>query len=374
MTSSPRNAHSPWPLAVELPAAPARVIPERAPSSPRLPMDWRWTDSLGVALMGRGLPAATAAWARAAERGGLGSVWIIEDYFHPGAYALAGAAAGATERVAVGLGVVNPYTRHPALVAMETAALAAMAPGRVVLGLGSSNRRWIDAQMAIPFKTPLRGLREGTEIARRLLAGERVTVAGECFSAHDVALDSPAPSPVPILLGVKGPRALALAAEIADGVLGSVLTSPAHVRRVRAATAGARPPHGRFAVAAYLPMAVGDDGAAARGRVRSLLARYLGVLHGQSILLDAGVEPARSQPFRDALAARRSAADLVGDDLIDVLAVAGTPAQCHAALARLADAGLDTPIAILPPGPPGEDQIAEIARALAPAWREITGR
>ncbi len=99
-------------------------------------MDWRWTDSPGVALMGRGLPAATAAWARAAERGGLGSLWIIEDYFHPGAYALAGAAVAATERATVGLGVVNPYTRHPALVAMETAALAAMAPGRVVLGLG----------------------------------------------------------------------------------------------------------------------------------------------------------------------------------------------------------------------------------------------
>src|SRR5262245_1054379 len=334
-------------------------------------MDWRWSDSPGVALMGRGLPAGTAAWARAAERGGLGSVWIIEDYFHPGAYALAGAAAAATERVAVGLGVVNPYTRHPALVAMETAALAAMAPGRVVLGLGSSNRRWIDGQMAIPFKTPLRGLREGTEIARRLLAGERVTVAGECFSVYDVALDAPPPAPVPILLGVKGPRALALAAEIADGVLCSVLTSPAHVRRVRATAAAAGPRPVRFTVAAYLAMAVDDDGAAARARVRPVLARYLGVLHGQSILLDAGVDPARSQPFRDALSAHRSAADLVGDDLIDALAVAGTPAQCRAALARLAEAGLDTPIAVLPPGPPGPDQIATLARVLAPAWREI---
>jgi alkanesulfonate monooxygenase SsuD/methylene tetrahydromethanopterin reductase-like flavin-dependent oxidoreductase (luciferase family) len=338
-------------------------------------MDWRWTDSPGVALMGRGLPAATAAWARAAERGGLGSLWIIEDYFHPGAYALAGAAVAATERATVGLGVVNPYTRHPALVAMETAALAAMAPGRVVLGLGSSNRRWIDEQMAIPFKTPLRGLREGTEIARRLLAGERVTVAGECFSVHDVALEAGgAPAPVPVLLGVKGPRALALAAEIADGVLCSILTSAAHVRRVRAATAGARPASGRFAVAAYLPVAVDDDGAAARARVRPVLARYLGVLHGQSILLDAGVEPARSQPFRDALTVRHPAGDLVTDDLIDALAIAGTPAQCRAALARLADAGLDTPIAVLPPDKPGDQQIEDIARVLVPAWREIKNR
>ena len=94
----------------------------------------------------------------------------------------------------IGLGVVNPYTRHPALVAMETAALAGIAPGRVVLGLGSSNRKWIEAQMAIAFKTPLRGLREGVEIVRRLLDGQRVTYAGEVFSVHDVALDTPPPA------------------------------------------------------------------------------------------------------------------------------------------------------------------------------------
>src|SRR5258705_12782631 len=110
-------------------------------------MDWRWTESLGVALLGHGLPGRTTDWARAAERAGLGSLWVIEDYFDPGAYALAGAAAAVTERIAIGLGVVNPYTRHPALVAMETAALAGVAPRRVVLGMGRSNRKGIAGQM-----------------------------------------------------------------------------------------------------------------------------------------------------------------------------------------------------------------------------------
>ena len=77
--------------------------------------------------------------------------------------------------------------------------------------------------MAIPFKTPLRGLREGAEIVRRLLDGQRVTYAGEVFSIHEVALETPPVAPVPILLGVKGPRALALAAEVADGVHCSIL-------------------------------------------------------------------------------------------------------------------------------------------------------
>ena len=331
-------------------------------------MDSRWTASLGVALMGHGLPASAVDWARAAEQAGLGSVWIVEDCFQPGAFTLAGAVAAATERMAIGLGVVNPYTRHPALVAMETAALAGLAPGRVVLGLGSSNRRWIDEQMHIPFKTPLRGLREGTGIVRRLLAGERVTFAGECFTVDGVALDTPPPAPVPIVLGVKGPRALALAAEIADGVHCSVLTSPAHVRRVRRAAAGAGRP---FTVLAYVPMAVSADGQAARARVRPLLARYLGALHGQSILADAGLSPAATQPFRDALVTGRPAPELVTDEMIDTLAVAGTPAESRRALARLAEAGLDTPVAMLPAGAPVDEQLRELGRTLVPVWTEL---
>jgi 5,10-methylenetetrahydromethanopterin reductase len=329
-------------------------------------MDWRWTDSLGVALAGHGVPGRAAEWARAAERAGLGSLWMIEDYFHPGAYALAAAAAAVTERIVIGLGVVNPYTRHPALVAMETAALAGIAPDRVVLGLGSSNRKWIEAQMAIPFKTPLRGLREGVEIVRRLLDGQRLTYGGEVFSVHDVALETPPPAPVPILLGVKGPRALALAAEVADGVHCSVLTSPAHVRRVRATTSAAR---GDFTVIAYVPVAVADDAAQARAWMRPLVARYLGALHGQTILEDAGLGAARTQPFRDALASGQPASELVTDELMDAVAVAGTPAECRAALARWAEGGLDGVVAVVPEQADLGGQIERLGRELSPAWK-----
>jgi 5,10-methylenetetrahydromethanopterin reductase len=346
-------------------------------------MDSRWTASPGVALLGHGLPGSAVPWARAAERAGFASVWAIEDYFLPGAFALAGAVAAATERIGIGLGVVNPYTRHPALLAMETAALAGLAPGRVALGLGSSNRRWIDEQMAIPFKTPLRGLRESVEIVRRLLAGERLTFEGECFTVRDVVLETPPAFPVPIALGVKGPRALGLAGDLADGVVCSILGSPAHLRRVRALTGearrrrpavpdGADPPP--FAVLAYLPMSVGPDGRAARERVRPLLARYLGVLHGQSILADAGLAPADTQPFHDALLAHRPAAASVTDEMIDALAVAGTPEDCRRALARFAAAGLDAPVAVLPPGAPVAEQVRQLGETIVPAWRELAPR
>jgi len=335
-------------------------------------MDWRWTADLGVALAAHDAPPRVAGWARAAERAGLGSVWIIEDYFQPGAFALAGAAAGATERLAVGLGVVNPYTRHPVLVAMETAALAGIAAGRAVLGLGSSNRRWIEEQMGVPFRTPLAAVRESVEIVRRLLAGERLTFRGRCFTLEDVALEWMPKEPVPVLLGVKGPQALRLAGEVADGVHCSVLASPAHIRRVRTTTTAAGARAGGFRVIAYVLASVGDDGRQARAAIRAPLARYLGLLHGQSILADAGLDAARTRPFRDALGRGAPAADLVDDAIIDAVAVAGTPAHCARQLARWAEAGLDTPIAVVPPGADVGEQLALYARTLVPAWREAT--
>jgi 5,10-methylenetetrahydromethanopterin reductase len=335
-------------------------------------MDWRWTDSLGLALMGHGVPGRAIEWARAAERNGVGSVWIMEDYFGPGAYALAAATAAVTERSVIGIGVVTPYTRHPALLAMETATLAAMAPRRVVLGLGSSNRRWIEQQMGIGFKTPLRGVRESVDIVRRLLNGECVTYAGDVFTVSDVRLEAPPSDRVPILLGVKGPRALTLAADIADGVHCSILSSPAHVRRVRASTAGAG---ADFTVIAYVPVAVSDDGAQARAWMRPLVARYLGLLHGQSILEDASLHPARTQPFRDAfVAGRTAAADLVTQDMLDAVTIAGTPAECRAALARWAEAGVDAVVAVVPEAADLTGQLERIGRELSPAWKQLRCR
>jgi len=330
-----------------------------------------WAHSFGVALMGRQAPGRVTTWARAAERAGLGSVWIVEDYFFPGAFGLAGACAAVTERVAIGLGVVNPFTRHPAVVAMETATIAGMAPGRVVLGLGTSNRHWIEEQMGLPFKTPLVTLREGVGVVRRLLAGQRVTHEGSTFTLRDASLELAPDAPVPILLGVKAPKALALAGAIADGLHCSMLASPAHVRRVRTITTTAYRDAGRvgaFPVIAYVPMAVSRDRGQARSRVAPLLARYLGVLHGQSIVHDGGLDDVDTLPFRQALLYGEPATARVTEAMIDTYAIAGTPDDCRTSLRRWAEAGLDAPVAVPVPGPDVEEQIELYGRELAPYW------
>ena len=328
--------------------------------------------SPGIALIDPRGPRLVTQWARAAERAGLGSIWFIEDYFHPGAYSMAGAAAAVTERVTIGLGVVNPFTRHPAVLAMETAALAGVAPGRIVLGLGSSNRGWIQHQMGIPFAAPLQAVQEAVEIVRRLWAGERLDFDGRCFVLSGVKLDfAPAQSTLPILLGVKGPRAVTMAGMIADGILCSILCSPGHVRRIRASTSGRSP---RFTVAGYIPTLIDSDGARARRSIRPFLGRYLAFLHGQSILRDAGISEQETQAIREAVRAGRPVSDLVSDAMIDQLSVAGTPEECRGALARWAEAGLDTPVAVVPPDASLLEQIARVGTEIGPFWRELTAR
>ncbi len=335
----------------------------------------RGTHGLGLALAGEDAAAQVVERARAAERAGVDSLWFIEDYFQRGAFSLAGAAAAATARIGLGIGVVNPYTRHPALLAMETATLAAVAPGRVTLGLGTGVRRWVEDQMKIPAAMGLATLRDCVDVVRRLWHGERVSHIGPGFALDNVALEyKPAQPELPILLGVKGPRALALAGQIADGVVCSVMSSPAHVRRARETTEAARRRAGRtspFPILAYVPVALHRDSAAARQAVRPLLARYLAHLHGQTILIEAGVREAETQAIRDARAHGDSAAKLVTEDHIDTFALAGTPDQARERLRAWTEAGLDTPIAL----PVGEgdpmQQIKKIAEELGPWLKRL---
>jgi 5,10-methylenetetrahydromethanopterin reductase len=224
--------------------------------------------------------------------------------------------------------------------------------------------------MGIAFKSPLADLRESVEILRRLLAGERLDFHGERFHLDKVQLEFWPQERVPIVLGVKGPRARAMAGEIADGVLGSILSSPAHVRRLR--EAGAHRP--AFTVAAYTLMLIDDDGARARDRLKPMLAHYLGILHGQSILADAGLGADRTLPFREALLRGEDARHLVTDEMVDTLAVVGSPAECRQRLRSFTDAGLDTLIAVAPRSVDLTQQIARIGTELLPAWKEMRCR
>lgn len=333
-----------------------------------------WDHRVGVGLLGPDSADEIVRVACAAEEAGLGSLWLVEDRFNPAVFSMAGAAAAVTKRIVIAIGVVNPYTRHPVVLALEAASLAALAPGRIVLGLGGSRGSWIEDQIGIPYEMPLRTVRECVTIVRRLWSGERMAFEGKHFTVRDAKLQfTPAQPQLPIVLGFKGPKGLALAGEIADGVHCSNGSSPEHIHRVVATTGAARSSAGRtgeFAVSAYMTMAISKTREDARRRVRPLLAHILGVLHGQSILRDAGLTDDTTRPFRDAQRAGTPASHLVTDELIDAVAVAGTPDECRRSLRRWAEAGLASPVPLLTTAADRIEQIELIAREIVPFWAE----
>lgn len=173
---------------------------------------------LGIAFVPTLPPEKLGSLATAAEEAGLDEFWVWEDSFKQSGVASAAAALAWTQRITVAIGLLPVPLRNVALTAMEVATLARMFPERLVAGIGHGVQPWME-QAGARVASPLTLLREHADALRRLLAGERVTVAGRYVTLTDVALDWP-PSPAPpLMLGGTGPRSLALAAELGDGLL-----------------------------------------------------------------------------------------------------------------------------------------------------------
>src|SRR5216117_1930149 len=105
---------------------------------------------VGLGLAARGEVKDTVAWAERARAAGLESVWFHDSYFERDAVTYATAVASQVDGIKVGLGALNPYTRHPVLLAMTVSALDEMAPERILLGLGSALPLRL-GQMGVPY-------------------------------------------------------------------------------------------------------------------------------------------------------------------------------------------------------------------------------
>jgi 5,10-methylenetetrahydromethanopterin reductase len=314
------------------------------------------------------------ACAELAEKLGYGTYWVPEDYFFRGAFTVASAIACATRRMRVGLGVVNPYTRHPALIAMEISALAEVAEGRTVLGIGGGVRHWIETQMRIPYTKPGTAMREAIEIVRRMLRDESVTHQGKVFRTQQAKLSFPSPKPaLPVHLGVLGPKNLEMAGEIADGVLLSGMTSAAYARfaveHVRRGAERAGRALGDLEIGAFLPISISEDERSAREAVKPFLATLLGILAAEPqnpLVATPGTPPEELTRIGAAFAKGRAAAELVSDWMVDTFAIAGSPARCREGLAEIVAAGVSHPIAFEVPGVAPEQTIRAVHEHLMP--------
>jgi alkanesulfonate monooxygenase SsuD/methylene tetrahydromethanopterin reductase-like flavin-dependent oxidoreductase (luciferase family) len=172
-------------------------------------------------------------YARRVEERGLDELWVVEDLGFHGGFTQATAALAATTQISVGIGIAPAVVRNVAYASMEIATLAQMFPSRFHMGFGHGVDFWIESVGAAPSSW-LASLREIVIATTGLLAGDNVTLDGAHVHLSDVHLEHPAKVMPQISLGVRGPKSMALAAEVADGVIFAEWSGPRYLQQVRA--------------------------------------------------------------------------------------------------------------------------------------------
>ena len=294
-------------------------------------------------------------YARYAEERGFEAVWQAESRLVREATVPMAAFAAVTERIKVGSGVVNNWTRNVGLLAATFSTLDDLAPGRIVLGIGA----WWDplaAKVGITRARPLQAMRETVEATRRLLAMERVTFHGDFVHLDDVEIDivhgDRSPKAVPIYVGATGMKMMELAGEIADGVVLNYMVSPSYNARALDALAAGAARAGRSVPDLDRPQLVvcslDEDREAALDRARELLTQYLG--QQPHIMKASGVDPGLIEEIGKVLTwpagadEIRRAMKLVPDDAVQMISAAGTSEECRAKVREYVDAGCTCPI------------------------------
>jgi len=294
-------------------------------------------------------PAAvehTVEAARWAESLGYDDLWL-PDAGGVDALTLAGLVLAKTERIRVGVAVVPAYTRTPAVFAATLATLESAAPGRFVLGLGSSSHVMIEGWHGLPFDHPVARVRETVDLLRCMLAGEKTDFEGEVLSSHGYQ-QPPVAAPVPIHLAALRPRMIDLAAARAEGIILNLFPRAA-LPRVFDTIDAALARHGRdrsaIEVGTRISVTVTDDVDAARTAFRRGFIPYYATPSYNSFLTWAG-HPEAARAIREGWAARDRAAcyAAMDDALVDEIAIAGSAEHCQSRIRELHAAGITTPL------------------------------
>ena len=157
---------------------------------------------------------------RLGESLGYRNAWIPDQGFHRDPFVVVGHAAAGTSSIGLGVGITSPYTRLPVQIARAAATVDEVSSSRFKLGLGTANVANVLTPLGIPLDRPVGRLRDSISIVRSLLRGEPVNFESERDVLRNISLEfTPRRADVPIYIGTRGPGMLALAGEIADGVL-----------------------------------------------------------------------------------------------------------------------------------------------------------
>lgn len=311
--------------------------------------------------------------ARAAEEVGFDQLYVSNDLFLRSGPVILAAIAGATERIEIGSGILNPYTIHPAEIAMLAATMDELSGNRFNLGLAAGAADFLD-WVGLSHGKPLAAVRETVTAIRGLLAGERVPLDGEFLRwGEEAYLRFQAPRVTPIYLGAMGPRMLQLAGEIADGVL-PLLFPPEHYYAVRPlierGIEGRDPALGELDMPACIWVSLAEDAAAARHALAEKVA-YYGYALSPLILDRLGLTVADFDAVKQAIAVENDVEKAIGmvtDQMLQI-GVVGRPHDLITRLEPLVEAGADH-LSFGPPlGPDRLDAVHLLGRHVLPHFR-----
>ncbi|MGA7671248.1 MAG: LLM class flavin-dependent oxidoreductase [Nitrolancea sp.] len=305
--------------------------------------------------------------ARVAEASGFDQFWVSHDLFVRSAPVILAAVAQVTERIELGTCIVNPYTLHPAEIAMMAGTLDELSGGRFNLGIGAGASEFLK-WVGIPQERPLHDTRRAVVQISAALAGEQAPdwepEAYLRFSSRRV----------PIYLAAMSPRMLRLAGEIADGVL-PLLFPPEHYSTVQPLIAEGAELAGRsideIDIAACVWCSVSQDRQAAEDALKDKIA-YYGHALSPLIRQRLGVTQAEFRPIEHALMTERDpikARGLVNERMLRI-GIVGTPDDLSARLECLVEMGVKH-LSFGPPlGPDPIEAVRAIGREVIPQFRD----
>jgi 5,10-methylenetetrahydromethanopterin reductase len=286
------------------------------------------------------------------DRAGFDTIWLAEAYpwwrkhgMEARSSTLVSAlVAERTERIAVGWGIISPFTRHPVQAAMDARVVQeAAGPGRFYLGFGTSKIFLANARMQT--NRTLAPMRDAVAIVRGVLSGDAFEYEGDTWSASVPALREQAEAPrdvPPVYVAATAPKMQALAGEIGDGCLTPSITTPAFVRYTRENVKA------DIDIGCTIVASIGEERDEGRDGAREIAAMYLAnkfqnIKGAADTLLElAGIEMEELEPVAAAMerGGRLAAKEQVTDSLLDrCKPIAGTPDDCIEAIEEYREAG-----------------------------------
>lgn len=294
-------------------------------------------------------------YVRYAEEKGFEAVWQAESRLVRDAIVPMAAYAAVTNRIKIGSGVINNWTRNIGLLAATYLTLDDLAPNRIICGIGA----WWDPlarNVGIDRRKPLTAMKETVLVMKRLLAMERVTFHGEFVNVDGIELDvvhgRREPRNVPIFIGATGDQMMEMTGEIADGAVLNYCVAPEYnLKALELLEKGARK-SGRTLDSIDRPQlvvcSVDQDHDRAIDTTRELLTQYLAqqphIAKASGVSQDVVAEIQSILGWPATHEQIQKAKHLVPEELILRITASGTPDEARAKVAEYMKYGCTCPI------------------------------